>query len=521
MTSRFPAYIGGRDVEPADGRYVHTISVRAVLEDTFGALALKRDLDLGTREPEAAGGALAGACALADPAMGRAAVEAAARARPGWARVPVADRVELGVRIGEGLSRHRDRITELLVAEGLPHDIAGPMLEEYRHTDFSRETLGWCADQLEFVHETGRARSVVRRVPDGVVCVNPPQNAALANALFGITALLSGNTVVVRAPRGVPLATMYTLREVVVPLLDELGAPPGTLNVVCGPPMTADWLADPNVDDIVFVGGSAKGLAFEQEAVAAGKKPILELAGNDCLVVWHDADLDGAVASIAENFRLSGQICNVPNQVIAHPDIADELIDRLACLAADTRPGFPDEPGVVLTPVLGAGQFFADITDAVDRGATVVHGARRLEVDGKPSDTGLFVEPTVLRIDGLARAATVNAVRDETFSPLLPVVVPTRGADMLDEVLAFVAGNRYGLRNSFWTGTQRVVDRVVEEVTGCGVLNVNDSHSAFRPYLPTHGGTGLTGGAFGEANFLMLRTTRIQGVHAVSPGGVS
>jgi acyl-CoA reductase-like NAD-dependent aldehyde dehydrogenase len=357
----------------------------------------------------------------------------------------------------------------------------------------------------------------VRRVPDGVVCVNPPQNASTPNALFGVTALLAGNTVVVRAPRGVPLATTYALREVVVPVLEEFGAPPGTLNIVCGPPMMDEWLASPHVDDVVYVGSSAKGLAFERAAVAAGKKPVLELAGNDCVVVWRDADLDGAARAIAENFRQSGQICNIPNQVIAHPEIADELLDRLVRHAAATRPGYPDEPGVVLTPVLMAGQFFADVADAVARGATLLHGARRLDVDGKPSDTGLFVEPTVLRIDGLELARTVRAVRDETFSPLLPVVVPHAAGDdvLLDEMLAFVTANAYGLRNSFWVNDQRVVDRVVAEVTGCGVVNVNDSHSAFRPFLPTHGGMGLTGGTFGEANYLMLRTSRLQGVNVL------
>ncbi|HEV2783357.1 MAG TPA: aldehyde dehydrogenase [Actinophytocola sp.] len=516
-----PAYIGGKDVEHPRGRYVHTVAVRAILEDTFAALSLKRALDEGRVDPEHGGAAVAGGCALADSDMIRDAVEAAAAAAPEWARVPLATRIELGVRIGERLRECRDRIVDLLVAEGQPRSLAGPCLDEYERADFSPETLAWCAEQMEFVRDTAGRRSIVRRVPDGVVCVNPPQNASTPNALFGVTALLAGNTAVIRAPRSVPLATTYALREVVVPVLEELGAPPGTLNIVCGPPMMDDWLASPDVDDIVYIGSSAKGLAFERAAVAAGKKPILELAGNDCVVVWRDADLTGAVHAITENFRQSGQICNIPNQVVAHPEIADELLDRLVRCAAGTKPGYPDEPGVVLTPVLMAGQFFADLTDAVAKGATLRHGGRRLEVDGSVSETGLFVEPTVLRVDGLELAATVDAVRNETFSPLVPVVVPEpAGSDdaLLDRVLAFVAGNAYGLRNSFWTNDERVIDRVVGEVTGCGVVNVNDSHSAFRPFLPTHGGTGLTGGVFGEANYLMLRTSRLQGVNVVSAG---
>lgn len=524
MTTRepvmYPAYIGGKDVEHPEGKYVHTVAARAVLEDTFPALALKRDLDAGLVDARSAGPAVVGGCALADDDMARYALESAARAAPEWARVPLQERIAVGVRIGERLRERRDDIVELLVAEGQPRDLAGPTLDEYWYADYSQETLHWCAAQMAWTRNCGTGQAVVRRVPDGVVCVNPPQNASTPNALFGVSALLAGNAVVVRAPRGVPLATTYALREVVVPVLEEAGAPAGVLNILCGPPMTQLWLESPHVNDIVYVGGSAKGLEFERAAVAAGKKPVLELAGNDCVVVWKDADLDGAVRAITENFRQSGQICNIPNHVVAHPDIADELLDRLVGEAAATRPGYPDEPGVVLTPVLMAKAHFANIADAVSRGAKLLHGGRRLEVDGTPSDTGLFVEPTVLRVDGLRVADETPAVREETFSPLVPVVVPEPDDDetMFDDVLRFVGANAYGLRNSFWVRDERLVKRIAAEVTHGGVVNVNDSHSAFRPFLPTHGGTGLTGGAFGEANYLMLRTTRLQGVNIVRGG---
>ncbi|MEU7479861.1 aldehyde dehydrogenase [Lentzea sp. NPDC042327] len=515
----YPAYIDGKDVEHPQGRYVHTVTARAVLEDTMPALALKRDLDAGLTDPRTAGPAVVGGCALADDRMATDALEAAARAAPEWARVPLRDRLEIGMRIGERLREKRDDIVELLVAEGQPRDLAGPTLDEYWRADFSAETLTWCASQMQTTKHRGcGGQAIVRRVPDGVVCVNPPQNASTPNALFGATALLAGNAVVVRAPRGVPLATTHALREVVVPVLEEAGAPTGVLNILCGPPMTDLWLTSPHVNDIVYVGGSAKGLEFERAAIAAGKKPVLELAGNDCVVVWADADLDSAAAAITENFRQSGQICNIPNHVIAHPAIADALLEKLVAAAAATKPGYPDEPGVVLTPVLMADAYFADIADAVRRGATLLHGGRRLEVDGTPSDTGFFVEPAVLRVDGFDRARDMPAVREETFSPLLPVVVPEEHDGLFDEIVRFVNANRYGLRNSFWVQDESLVAEVAAGVTSGGVVNINDSHSAFRPFLPTHGGTGLTGGVFGEANYLMLRTTHLQGVN-INRGG--
>ncbi|MEV3993021.1 aldehyde dehydrogenase [Streptomyces sp. NPDC049837] len=516
----YPAYIGGQDVTGENPRFVHTITARALIEETFPSLRLKRDLDLGIVDPDTAGERVVGACVVADEEMAGRAVEAAARAAVEWRRVPLGERIEVGRRIGERLLEHRDRIVEILVAEGTPKSAAEGMITGIPFTSWSRETLEWCAGQLEFRRQDGEREMVLRRIPDGVVCINPPQNAATVNALNGLVALLAGNTVVVRAPRGVALSCMYVMREVVAPVLEEAGAPAGTVNAYCGAPMLDAWLASEHVDDIIYFGGSKKGLEFEADAIAAGKKPILELAGNDCCVVWHDADLDAAVETITQFFLNSGQICNVPNQVVAHPAIADELIERLVTATREIRPGYPDEPGVVLTPVLGVDWFFGCLGEALAKGAKLVHGGRRLEVDGSPSSTGFFVEPSIVRVEGLQGARSLSVVRDETFFPLLPVIVPEAGTPddaLLEDVLAFVNSNAYGLRNSFWTTGAATIRRVLDGVTNAGNLKINDSHSGFLPFLPNQGGPGLTGGAFGEASHPMLRTTRLQGVSILRP----
>jgi acyl-CoA reductase-like NAD-dependent aldehyde dehydrogenase len=257
-----------------------------------------------------------------------------------------------------------------------------------------------------------------------------------------------------------------------------------------------------------------KGLELERDCVRRGKKVILELAGNDCVVVWRDADLGLASEALTECFYGSGQICMAPNQVLVHPAVADELLERLRIMAALIRPGPPEESGVLLSPVLRSERFFGYLRDAMAKGATLVHGARRLETDGSVSDTGLFLEPTVLRVNGMARGREIDAVGSETFFPLLPVIVAEPAPDdvLLESMIHYLNTNPYGLRNSFWAKDSAVIDRFVQRVTNGGLLKVNDSHIGFLPYLPTHGGTGRTGGAFGEANYPVLRTTRLQGV---------
>ncbi|WP_291413234.1 aldehyde dehydrogenase [Actinophytocola sp.] len=501
--------MAGRDVD--SGRYLYTVSTRSILTDVFASLTLKRRLEQGHEDVPTDD--VVGRCAVADPETVAAAVDSAAAAAPIWAATPLATRMRLGEMVRARIRAHHAELVDVLVAEGSPAALARWQVAGLLEL-FSEETLDYCAGQLHREFRHGDRTLTVRRVADGVVCVNPPQNAPAASALFGITPLLAGNAVIVRAPRSAPLGVMFALRELVLPPLEQLGAPAGTLNFFCARPgpTIRTWLESPQVSDIFYTGDVERGLELERECVARGKKPILELAGNDCVVVWRDADLDGAAEALSECFYGSGQICMVPNQVVAHPDIADELLEKLTEAAKTVRPGYPDDDTVLLSPVLRSERFFAYVRDALDRGATLVHGARRLEVDGEPSDTGLFLEPTVLRVDGLAGAREIDAVRSETFFPLLPVIVPRPAPDLLDDVLAFVDSNPYGLRNSLWATDEAVIDRFVAETANGGVLKINDSHIGFVPYLPTHGGTGLTGGAFGEANYPMLRSSHLQGV---------
>lgn len=516
VQSEIPTYLSYVDGHEVDsGRYQYVVNARSVLHDVFGSLTLKRRLEQGRTDPASVTGAVVGRCAVADQDTVLAAVSSAAAAAPQWTAAPLATRMRVGTGIRDRLRDGHAQLVEVMVAEGTPLSLARWQVAGLWEL-FSPQTLDWCAGQLHQEFTDGPRRLVIRRVADGVVCVNPPQNAPAASVLFAATALLAGNALVVRAPRSAPLGVMHALRHIVVPALRDAGAPAGVLNVICGRPgpvLTA-WLDSPLVNDILFTGDVERGRAVERDCVARGKKPILELAGNDCVVVWRDADLELATEALTESFYGSGQICMVPNQVIAHPAIADELIDRLAAAAATIRPGYPDEPGVLLSPVLRAERFFACVRDAVARGATLVHGGRRLEVDGSVSDTGPFLEPTVLRVNGLADCREIAAVGTETFFPLLPVVVPDLAPDheLLASALAFVNSNPYGLRNSVWATDTAVVDRFAAAITNGGLLKINDSHIGFLPYLPTHGGTGLTGGVWGEANYPMLRTTHLQGV---------
>ena len=204
-------------------------------------------------------------------------------------------------------------------------------------------------------------------------------------------ALLAGNALVVKAPRSAPLSVMFVFREVLAPILERHGAPAGTLNVISGNTTTIlrDWVRSPLVDDVLFFGDSTTGLEFGERCIANGKKPILELAGNDGFVVWHDADLEAAARALEECFYGSSQICMVPKYAIVHPAVADSFIELFLERVAALRPGYPEDPDVLLSPVLKTDRFFdflcrgpraAEASCCAGAGAWTSTGCRRPRV---------------------------------------------------------------------------------------------------------------------------------------------
>jgi acyl-CoA reductase-like NAD-dependent aldehyde dehydrogenase len=509
----YPLLVDGREV--ADGGWSYVMRADAAIADPRGVFAVKRALELGRADPAEHEAQIAGRCAKGDLELNQRAIAAAAAARREMARIPLEVRRRMGREIHAELVARRDELSAVLVSEGHPRRLADWEVDGLIGAGDPR-TLDWLFSNMrqEFAAE-GRTVRIVRK-PDGTVCLNPPQNAAAANAGLGIGAVLAGNTLVVKAPRTAPLGVMFLYHEIVIPALARHGAPAGAVNLVSGPSkrILEQWVASPLVNDIMFFGDSAAGLRLESDCVAQGKKAILELSGNDSVVVWKDADLERAAEALSECFYGAGQICMVPKRAFVHPQIADRFLELLVARATAIRPGLPSEEDVLLSPVLKADRFFEMLGEGERAGGEVLCGGRRVDHRGMPSATSTFLEPTVLRLDRLARAAELGCVAEETFFPLLPVVVPSDVAagEMVEAALDFVEGNRYGLRNSLWATDPELIALFTDTVGNGGLLKVNESHVGFTPIAATHGGTGLTGGAWGELHYPMFRTSHLQGV---------
>jgi len=286
-------YIGGADVD--GGNWIYCVKASEFLGDARKAFALKREFELGRRSLDGDDDRVSGRCQQSTAAQNEAAVAAAAAAKSAWGRTPLEVRHEFGARFHQGVLDRYEEFIDILVAEGHPRRLAawevGGVLQ-----GTSPRTLEWYFKQMSREYQHGPRRMRLVRKPDGVVCLNPPANASASNAALGTAALMAGNTLVVKAPRTTPLGVCFLFREIVATALDDVGAPPGTVNIVCGNAqgVLRQWLDSPLVDDVMFFGDSTVGLEFGRECVARGKKPVLELAGNDGVVVWKDADLGRA-----------------------------------------------------------------------------------------------------------------------------------------------------------------------------------------------------------------------------------
>lgn len=509
----YPLYIGGRDVAGESWNY--TVDAASFLDDPRAAFNLKRGLELGSREPSEDDKEIVGRCAVSTSEQNEQAVRAAYDARAEWGRTPLSVRRRFGEMFYEAVLARREELVGLLVAEGHPVRLA-----EWEVSGIvqgtSPDALEYMFGQMRHEYDHGSRKVIIERKPDGVVCLSPPANASGSNAALGVSALAGGNTLVVKAPRTSPLAVMFLYREIVAPLLDELGAPPGTLNLVCtgSRKVLKQWIESDLVNDVMFFGDSDTGSRIGQECYRSGKKPVLELAGNDGCVIWRDANVEMAAQALSECFYGSGQICMVPKYALVHPAVEEELVAALSEIVSDIRPGYPGDPSVLLSPVLKADRFLDFLAEAQTAGAELLAGGRRVGVDGAPSASGLFFEPTVLRVRGLEAARSLRCVQHETFFPMLPLVVPEPADDdvLLTRFIDFLNSNAYGLRNSWWAEDEKVVERVRDSVVNGGLLKINDSHLGFAPVLATHGGTGLTGGPGGELNYPILRTTHLQGI---------
>ncbi len=435
-----------------------------------------------------------------DAATVDAAVRAARAAQPAWARTPAGDRAAALKRIATAVRADADRLAALNAQESgkLVGDARGgaeagaSAIEQY--AELGPLHRGRTLQGASLAHDA------MRFEPRGVAAVIVPWNDPVAIAAQGLAAaLVAGNAAVFKPSERAPFccAALFEL------FAAEL--PAGVVTLVQGDARAGRPLAaHPGVDVVLHTGSLAAGRDIALACATRGAKAILELGGNDAVIV--DADVDpvwaaGQVASGA--WANAGQICVATERVYVHEAVAAAFLAALVDLGRGLRIGPATDPETELGPLVDA-----RATQAVDaQVAAALQGGARALCGGAPLDgPGSFYPATVLVDVG----DDMEVMRRETFGPVAPV----RVVSSFDEALALANDTEYGLAATALTCSQEHAARAVAELRA-GTVRVNAVWGG-APGGAAHP-RGASGQGLGYGPELLDELTAVKVVH-LEPG---
>ena len=435
----------------------------------------------------------------ASVAQAEAAAVAARDAFEPWSRTGPQQRAGLLKAAGDAVRERAEELLPLVIAETgctatvgktMQVPVAASRFDRYAVGALEPATIPLAPQEMPAtaLAPGGLMGAIARRAPIGVVACITPYNFPIVNMAGKIgPALAMGNTVVVRPASQDPLAVIR-----LVEILDEVGFPPGVVNVVTGSsPATGEALVESrDVDMISFTGSTGVGLRIAEVGGRTMKRLLLELGGKGACLVFDDADIDAAVKSIGSVWTFhSGQICTAPTRAIVHESRYDEVVEKLAKMATVLQVGDPLDAKTMVGPLITAAhrdRVEGYVAIGREEGADVVVGG------GRPDhlERGFYVEPTLLA----GATNQMQVAREEIFGP---VIVAMSCADD-DEAITLANDSDFGLYDYVFTADSGRGMRAARRLQAgnVGINTMQRNHET--PFGGTkYSGVGRDGGSFG------------------------
>jgi L-aminoadipate-semialdehyde dehydrogenase len=404
--------------------------------------------------------------AQATPEAYETVLKAAGQAFQSWRMLPAPKRGEVVRDLGNALRELKEPLGDLVSLEmgKIRAEGHGEVQEMIDICDFavglSRQLYG-----LTLASERSAHRMMEQWHPLGVVGVITAFNFPVAVWSWNTAlAAVCGDPVVWKPAAPVPLCAI-AVQHVANRVMADHGLS-GVFTLLVGPGSAIGerMLNDPRLPLISFTGSTAVGKRVAARVAERFGRSILELGGNNAIVVTEDANLDLATRAILFGaVGTAGQRCTSTRRIIAHRKIAAELVGRLVKAYGQVKIGDPLDAATLMGPLVvpeALDEMSAALEQAKAQGGEVLCGGKR-----RPDLGPQFVEPTIVRMP-----AQAEIVKQETFAPILYVLE----YDDFQQALALHNGVPQGLSSAIFTESMRKAEEFVSaKGSDCGIANVN------------------------------------------------
>jgi malonate-semialdehyde dehydrogenase (acetylating)/methylmalonate-semialdehyde dehydrogenase len=407
-----------------------------------------------------------------------AAVQAAAKAFPGWRDTPVVQRARALFRFVALLERHFEDLARTVTTEH------GKTIEESRGSvrrgiecvevacGAPSLMMGYGLEQI-----ANGVDSNVFRQPLGVVAAITPFNfPAMVPLWFLPFAVATGNCVIIKPSEQVPLSARFLFK-----LLDQCDIPPGVIGLVHGGREAVEGICDhPGIRAVSFVGSTAIARTVYQRATHTGKRVQALGGAKNFVVIMPDANYDKSIEIITESFYgCAGERCLAGSVLVPVGEAHAEARDRLVASARSLKVGDGLQPGVQMGPVI-SGAHRDRIKSYIDKG--VQEGAK-LVLDGRgvavaEREEGFFVGPTVF--DEVSPKMAIGS--EEIFGPVASI----RAVKTLEDAIALMQAHPNANATSIFTSSGKAAREYARHATA-SMVGVNIGVAAPMAYFPFGG----------------------------------
>ena len=439
-----------------------------------------------------------GEVANGDRSDAQAAIQAARHAFDPWSHLTAYQRSQYLYKAYELMMEHREHLARVMTQEQ-----GKPLKASRGEIQYGADFLLWYAEEAKRIYgETIPAprpdqRLIVLRQPVGVVAAITPWNYPMSMITRKVApALAAGCTVVLKPAEATPLCAVEIFK-----LFEKAKIPAGVVNLVTARdpvPIGETFITDPLVRKITFTGSTQVGKILAKKAAEQVKLVSLELGGHAPFIVFDDADpVYAAKGAVLVKFLNTGQACISPNRIFVHRSIVDPFIEEFKNRVSGMRAGNGFEQGVSIGPLVNSAaleKVDRQVTDALDKGATLVCGGHRMMDNNL--DKGYFYAPTILK----DVTPDMFIYRQETFGPVAPIIA----FDTQEEVLEMANDTHYGLAAYVYTTNLSRAMRMFEDLH-FGIIGINDINptAAAAPFGGMkESGLGREGGREGIAEYL-------------------